>query len=70
MSFFSSFNIDNDDIDLNKIFPFELDEDKYYDVIFPSMHISNDEISPFSDKLTINESNETVLEKYKTNGAK
>lgn len=63
MSFFSSFNIDNDDIDLNKIFPFELDEDKYYDVIFPSMHISNDEISPFSDKLTINESNETVFEK-------
>ena len=36
MSLFTSFNIDNYENDLNKLFPFDFSEDKYCNVIFPS----------------------------------
>lgn len=63
ISFFTGFNIDNDENDLNKIFPFELDEDKYYDVIFPSMHISNEELSSSNSPHISTENNENIMEK-------
>lgn len=63
ISFFTGFNIDNDENDLNKIFPFELDEYKYYDVIFPSMHISNEELAPSSTPNVSTENNENIMEK-------
>ena len=56
MSFFTSFNIDNDENDLNKLFPFDFSEDKYCNVIFPSME-------DISSQSNASPSNESLMEK-------
>ena len=56
MSFFKSFNIDNDENDLNKLFPFDFTEDKYCNVIFPSME-------DISSQSKASPSNESLMEK-------
>jgi hypothetical protein len=41
MNFFNSYNIEDENESINKIFPFKIDE-KYTDVIFPSMRLTED----------------------------
>ena len=77
MNFFSSINPElYDDYNINTIFPFsDLKEDKYADVIFPSMHLTelNDEISTSKfnsidnkNDLSNIEEKEIIIEKIST----
>ena len=77
MNFFSSINPElYDDYNINTIFPFsDLKEDKYADVIFPSMHLTelNDEISTSKfnsidnkNDLSNIEEKEKIIEKIST----
>jgi len=42
MNFFNSYNIGDENESINNIFPFKIEEEKYTDVIFPSMRLTED----------------------------